>query len=126
MKTAARLAHVALSAIWFVAVASCGGDDGGKSGRTTLPTAAQVSAAAKKPADHEAINITIVRAVAGACTAEDVGLCGCLPEAAWYTDGTNVYDVVCCEEVGDNFNLHACGADRDCDESGAVVECTGG
>jgi hypothetical protein len=104
-------------------IAACGSDK--MQGKTTPPTGAQVSAAAKKPADHGALSTTIMQSSADACAADDVGLCGCLPEEAWYTDGTNVYDVICCEEVGNAFNMHACGEDSHCDDSGAMVVCTG-
>jgi hypothetical protein len=110
----------------FLAIAlllpACGGD---KTGSTTVPSGSVVSAAAKKPGDHSALGTTIMRSSSGACAQEDVGLCGCLPESAWYSDGTIVYDVICCEEVGDGFNLHSCG-DNDCEESGASVMCSGG
>jgi hypothetical protein len=110
----------------FLAIAlvlsACSGD---KEGSTTLPSGSVVSAAAKKPGDHTALGTTISRSSSGACAQEDVGLCGCLPESGWYNDGTTVYDVICCEEVGDMFNLHSCG-DNDCEESGSSVMCSGG
>lgn len=98
---------------------------GGKSGTTTPPSGQQVSAAVTKPADHAALSTTITKTSAGACAQDDVGLCGCLPEDAYFSEGDKVYDVVCCGEVGDTFTMHSCGDDATCDASGAMVVCDG-
>lgn len=102
------------------APAACGG---GKSGTATLPSGQAVSAAAKKPADHAALSTTISKTAAGACTQEDVGLCGCLPEEAYFSEAEQIYDMVCCAEVGDAFTMHSCGDETTCDESGTMVVC---
>jgi len=59
-----------------------------------------------------------------ACTQEDVGLCACLPSEDWFLgdDGT-IYDIVCCDAVGDTFSLYACGSDKVCDDTSGTIVC---
>lgn len=98
----------------------CGGGATKSGGKTTKPGAADVTVS--KPG-KVAGKTTTGGSAPMACSAAEVGKCGCLDEEDWYTDGDEIYDVVCCEAVGDTYTLYACGDDFQCDDSGPELVC---
>jgi hypothetical protein len=94
-------------------------------GGPTAPSAAVVSSVARKPAGA-ALTSHLMKAesAAQACGASNVGKCGCLAPASWYSDGSNIYDFVCCDAAGSAYSLYSCGDSYNCDDFGTDVVCT--
>ena len=92
-----------------------------KTGNTTVPAAADVKPKTPKPAAVPATTTKVMDP--GVCTADLVNKCGCLPQADWYTDGTDVFDIACCDAVGDSLTLYACGDAYTCQDNGGGVGC---
>ncbi len=96
---------------------------GKKKSTTAKPAGTAVSSAAKKSAAASAKTGSTEKLQAdNACVADDVGKCGCLGDLAFEDTNGVIYDVVCCEAVGNEFTVYSCG-DLTCNDSGAEVVC---
>jgi hypothetical protein len=94
-------------------------------GGPTVPSGETVSSIARKPAGAGLTTHPVKQeSSAQACGVLNVGNCGCLAPSAWYSDGNNIYDVVCCTAMGSAYSLYSCTDAYNCDDSGADVVCT--
>jgi hypothetical protein len=125
MITGIRCAGFAFVAVALIACSGGGHPRPADAGTRTPPTGTDVSMTATLPALSNAMSgPSTTLTAAGACTAANVGRCGCLEQPDWYlgADGT-VYDVICCTAAGDSFTLYSCGNNAICDDDEGHVVC---